>query len=184
MSDASAELQARADLFDLTTTPERLAQIARDYPQFASYIAGHPNVYPELKQWAQEFVATQQTPPPTPSFTPPAATDTAWKPEPLPDPYLAQVTPGYSAGAYPYANAPVMMAPPTNTMAVLSLVFAFVFAPLGIVFGHIANGQIRRTGEAGSGLATAGLIIGYVFTAFWVLYILMMILIFSAAARY
>jgi hypothetical protein len=61
----------------------------------------------------------------------------------------------------------------TNTMAILSLVFAFVFAPLGIVFGHVARRQIRRTGEQGSGLATAGLWLGYIFTilaiASWVL---------------
>ncbi len=49
----------------------------------------------------------------------------------------------------------------TNTMAILSLVFAFVFWPLGIVFGHIGRSQIRRTGEDGSGMALAGLIIGY-----------------------
>jgi uncharacterized protein DUF4190 len=51
----------------------------------------------------------------------------------------------------------------TNTMAILSLIFAFVFWPLGIVFGHMARGQIRRTGEGGAGLATAGLVIGYIF---------------------
>jgi hypothetical protein len=49
-------------------------------------------------------------------------------------------------------------------MAILSLVFAFVFAPLGIVFGHVAKRQIRRTGEGGSGLATAGLVLSYIFT--------------------
>lgn len=36
----------------------------------------------------------------------------------------------------------------------------FVFFPLGIVLGHVARGQIKRTGEGGRGLATA-LIIGY-----------------------
>jgi hypothetical protein len=49
----------------------------------------------------------------------------------------------------------------TNTMAILSLVFAFVFWPLAIVFGHAGKRQITRTGEAGGGLATAGLVIGY-----------------------
>jgi hypothetical protein len=44
-----------------------------------------------------------------------------------------------------------------------------VFAPLGIVFGHVARRQISRSGEQGSGLATAGLILGYVFTALAVL---------------
>ena len=41
---------------------------------------------------------------------------------------------------------------------------ALVFGPpaiLAIVFGHIARGQIRRTGEGGRGMATAGLILGY-----------------------
>ncbi|MGA8114651.1 MAG: DUF4190 domain-containing protein [Actinocatenispora sp.] len=52
----------------------------------------------------------------------------------------------------------------TNTMAILALVFAFVFAPLGIVFGHMAKKQIKQNGEDGDGLATAGLVIGYIFT--------------------
>ncbi len=51
----------------------------------------------------------------------------------------------------------------TNTMAILSLVFAFVFWPVGIVFGHMARRQIRQTGENGAGLATAGLVISYLF---------------------
>ncbi|MER7166128.1 DUF4190 domain-containing protein [Micromonospora sp. NPDC000207] len=57
----------------------------------------------------------------------------------------------------------------TNVMAVLSLIFAFVFAPAGIVLGHLAKRQIRRSGEQGDGLATWGLILGYVFTALYVL---------------
>lgn len=47
-------------------------------------------------------------------------------------------------------------------MAILSLVFAFLFFPLGIVFGHVARHQIQRSGEDGDGLAIAGLVIGYV----------------------
>jgi short subunit fatty acids transporter len=54
----------------------------------------------------------------------------------------------------------------TNTMAILALVFAFVFWPLGIVFGHIAKRQIVETGQQGDGLATAGLVIGYLYLAF------------------
>ena len=49
-------------------------------------------------------------------------------------------------------------------MAILSLVFAFVFAPAGIVLGHLAKRQIRRTGEEGDQLATWGLVLSYVFT--------------------
>ena len=47
-------------------------------------------------------------------------------------------------------------------MAILSLIFAFVLPLLGVIFGHVARGQVRRTGEHGAGLALAALIIGYV----------------------
>ncbi|MFE9652707.1 DUF4190 domain-containing protein [Micromonospora sp. NPDC006431] len=52
-----------------------------------------------------------------------------------------------------------------NVLAILSLVFAFVFAPAGIVLGHLAKRQIRQTGEEGDQLATWGLILSYIFTA-------------------
>ncbi|WP_433316217.1 DUF4190 domain-containing protein [Micromonospora chersina] len=52
-----------------------------------------------------------------------------------------------------------------NVLAILSLVLAFVFAPAGIVCGHLAKRQIRQTGEEGDQLATWGLILSYVFTA-------------------
>ena len=50
----------------------------------------------------------------------------------------------------------------TNTMAILSLVFSFVFNLLGLVFGIVALGQIKKTGESGKGLAIAGIIISSV----------------------
>jgi len=57
----------------------------------------------------------------------------------------------------------------TNSMAIASLICAFFIFPLGIIFGHIAMGQIKRTGEGGKGLATAGLIIGYLVLGFLIL---------------
>jgi len=51
--------------------------------------------------------------------------------------------------------------PPTNGMAIAALILALVFYPIGIVLGHVARGQIKRTGEGGRGLATAALVIGY-----------------------
>jgi hypothetical protein len=70
----------------------------------------------------------------------------------------------YGAGPYgqPYG-------PRTNTLAILALVLAFFFPPAGIVMGHLARTQIRQTGEAGDGLAVAGLWVGYVFSALYVL---------------
>jgi Domain of unknown function (DUF4190) len=49
----------------------------------------------------------------------------------------------------------------TNTMAILAIIFGFFVGILGIVFGHIALSQIRRTGEGGRGLAITGLVFGY-----------------------
>jgi hypothetical protein len=97
--------------------------------------------------------------------------------------------PGYPqppAGAYGayYGYQPQYPPPPvrgTNIMAIMAIVFAFVFSPLGIVFGIIARKQIARTGEEGDGLALAGLIVGAVFTVIMVLYIVFMILLFAAA---
>ncbi|GAB3664348.1 hypothetical protein GCM10027591_14550 [Zhihengliuella somnathii] len=67
---------------------------------------------------------------------------------------------------YAYA-APVR---PTNTYAIISLVSSFFIAVVGVIFGHLARKQIRETGEAGDGLAIAGLIIGYVHIGFWVIF--------------
>ena len=50
----------------------------------------------------------------------------------------------------------------TNGFAIVSLVLSLVgLSVLAIIFGHVAKSQVRRTGETGSGLATAGLILGY-----------------------
>jgi hypothetical protein len=54
---------------------------------------------------------------------------------------------------------------PTNTMAVLALVLAFVAAPVGRVLGIVARRQIRETGEEGDGLALAGIVVGGIGTA-------------------
>lgn len=76
------------------------------------------------------------------------------------------VQPGYAPMpvAQAYAGGPVIARPgaPTNTTAVLALVFGIGGGLLGIILGHTARAQIRRTGEAGWGLATAGLVFGYI----------------------
>lgn len=49
----------------------------------------------------------------------------------------------------------------TAPLAALALWFGVLGGVLGIVLGHTARARIRRTGEAGWGTATAGLVIGY-----------------------
>ncbi len=54
----------------------------------------------------------------------------------------------------------------TNGLAIASFVTSlFGLTILAIIFGHVAKGQISRSGQGGSGLATAGLVIGYIFLA-------------------
>lgn len=72
----------------------------------------------------------------------------------------------------------------TNAWAVAALVCAFLFAPLGIVFGHLSLSQIKRTGEDGRGLALAGLIIGYVMTALTVIVVVFSVLFLVAVAQH
>jgi peptidyl-prolyl cis-trans isomerase B (cyclophilin B) len=73
---------------------------------------------------------------------------------------------------YPFPPAPR----PTNAMAVAALICGILFAPLGIVFGHISLSQIKRTGEEGRGLAIAGLVMGYVLTALSVVMLVALVL--------
>lgn len=96
---------------------------------------------------------------------------------PYQDPYRS---PGYPYPPYPpYGAYP----PPTNAMAVASLVCAFLFAPLAILFGHISLSQIKRSGEQGRGMAIAGLVIGYVVTIGAVLLLVLGVMFLSMAAR-
>jgi large-conductance mechanosensitive channel len=53
----------------------------------------------------------------------------------------------------------------TNTLAIVSLVVALFVPLVGAILGHVAMGQIKKTGEQGRGIALAGVIIGWVFTA-------------------
>ncbi len=60
------------------------------------------------------------------------------------------------------------MSPGTNGLAIASLVCSVVGlccgvgSIIGIVLGFIARSQIRTSGQAGDGLALAGIIVGFV----------------------
>ena len=51
----------------------------------------------------------------------------------------------------------------THTLATLSVVFAFVFAPAGVILGHLALSQIHQTGQRGRDRALVGVTLSYVF---------------------
>ncbi len=78
----------------------------------------------------------------------------------------------------PAAAAPSPPAGPsgTNSLAVAALAcsigqlwFLILAGIPAIVLGHMARRQIRRTGEKGNGLALAGLILGYIGSAAFLL---------------
>ncbi len=59
---------------------------------------------------------------------------------------------------------------PTNSASVVSLIFGIVswfFCPLvggivAVISGRMAQSQIKRSGEGGGGMATAGVVLGYI----------------------
>lgn len=93
--------------------------------------------------------------PPLPYGAPPTS------PGPVPPPYAGPVP--YAPGHYPQGPAPWT----TNGLAIASLVLSILWifgigTVLGIIFGHVSRGQIKKRPQRGAGVALAGLIIGYV----------------------
>jgi hypothetical protein len=78
------------------------------------------------------------------------------------------------------APAPAPVAPPmyapaprTNGLAIATLILGICgFALLPVILGHVALGQIRRSGEGGSAFAIVGLVLGYLALAVYVIVIL------------
>jgi uncharacterized membrane protein len=75
--------------------------------------------------------------------------------------------PGPAVPQVPYHFTRYQQQAPTNSLAVASMVFGLA-TPLfaltaipAVILGHKARGEIRRTGERGKGMATAGLVIGW-----------------------
>ncbi len=67
-------------------------------------------------------------------------------------------------------------APRTNGLAIAAFVLGLCgFALLPVILGHVALGQIRRTGDGGSVFAIIGLVLGY-------LEIVLYIVLFAAIA--
>ncbi len=102
----------------------------------------------------------------SPSDTTPSQ-PSAPQPYAPPQPYMPPAAP--PATAYTVATAP------TSTAATISLVFgilSYVVLPLigaivAVVAGHMARKEIRNSGGqiGGSGMATAGLVLGYIHIA-------------------
>ena len=90
----------------------------------------------------------------------------------------------------PFAAQPqplMMYRPSTNGLATASLVFGiiswflcpFIGGIIAVICGHVAQSQIKRTAESGSGMATAGLVLGYIHVAAIAVFVVFWLLVFG-----
>jgi Domain of unknown function (DUF1707)/Domain of unknown function (DUF4190) len=89
---------------------------------------------------------------------------------------LATLTADLPAGPWPTPawSVPVPVQSETNSMAIASMVLGvaeFFTAGLtaipAVICGHVARRQMKLTGQRGDGLATGGLVLGYMAIIFW-----------------
>jgi hypothetical protein len=71
---------------------------------------------------------------------------------------------------------------PTNGLAIASLILGILWiywvgSVLALIFGYVARNQIRQRGDAGDGLAVAGIVLGWIGVAM----IVLLIVLFLAA---
>jgi hypothetical protein len=95
----------------------------------------------------------------------PPAYNTPYGPPPG---YAPQYHGGYPPPGYGGAYLPHR---PTNGMAIASLVLGILWlywvgSILALVFGYVARQQIAQRGESGGGLATAGIVLGWIGVGF------------------
>jgi hypothetical protein len=131
-----------------------------------------------------------------PAYPPPY--DSSGHPPPYnptyPPPYDPSGYGGYGAAGPAYPAYPVGRR--TNPMAIASMTTSIVALPLltcyglglvvgvvGAVLGHISKRQIRERGEAGDGMALAGIIMGWIGAALGLLGVAGLVVLIVALAR-
>jgi Domain of unknown function (DUF4190) len=114
--------------------------------------------------------------------------------------YGAPTSPSYavptgSPAGYPvypaYGYGPAMPPPPkTNSLALTSMILSLcglacgLTAPVGAIMGHVARRQIRERGEAGDGMALAGIIVGWILTGLILAYVAFVVIMIIYAANH
>lgn len=78
--------------------------------------------------------------------------------------------PSYSTGGYaPNAQTSGYSNPQWNNLAILSVVFLFVFMPASLALGFLALSEIKKTGERGKVLAIVSICVSGFFVALFVM---------------
>ncbi|GAA0998202.1 DUF4190 domain-containing protein [Subtercola frigoramans] len=63
----------------------------------------------------------------------------------------------------PYTAGPSPVAAKTNVISIVALVLSIIgFTVVGIILGFVGLNQVKKTGEAGRGLAIAAIVIGFI----------------------
>jgi hypothetical protein len=131
--------------------------------------------------------------PPTPGWW--LASDGNWYP-PEAAPGAAPAAPSYGpppvtygASNTPYGYTPYQQTRGTNGFAIASMVLGIVWiywigSILAIIFGFIAYSQIKERQQGGRGMATAGLILGFIGIGTLVLVILVVALGSSSTVKF
>ena len=136
---------------------------------------------------------------PAPRPVPPAGSASVPSPIPLPSPPAKPPTPPASGATRVPAPRPTPVPQPkprgpsgkTSGLAIASLLCSIgtcLLGPFGslpgIILGHMAKSRLRRDPSLrGSGLATAGLVIGYLFGALWAVWFVLFGLAWISAMR-
>ena len=153
-----------------------------------------PGVYPPPVHSPLGYPPPPGAYPPPPGYPPPGYPPPGYPPASQP-PY------GYGYApppGYPPPYYPGPMPPSTSYFAIASIVCAlggiFLLFPLGaglgailgIIFGHVAIGDIKRSrgAKVGRGLAIAGLVLGYLLIALSVAFFVFFFPLRSAIMRY
>ncbi|RFA14273.1 hypothetical protein B7R21_06720 [Subtercola boreus] len=143
----------------------------------------NPPPAPEQPKYGETAPTEQYGQLQPPAYSQPAAAQQPYG-QAAPAPSYGQASPAPQYDPYSVPS-PQAYGQRTNTLAIIALVLGLTIPIGGIVTGHIALGQIRRTGESGRGMALAGLIIGYAYTALVILaiiaYIVFFVVLFSTA---
>jgi hypothetical protein len=118
------------------------------------YPAPDPSVPPAAGQYAAPYGGYSAPPQGTPYGQP------VHQPPPYGQPY------GYG---YPYVQPRS-----TNGLAIASMVLGILWlywigSVLALVFGYIAKKQIQERGDSGGGMATAGIVLGWIGVGFLVI---------------
>ena len=162
----------------------------------APYVAQNPYVAAAPYTPQAPYTAPQPYSPEAPTLDASAAAASYGQPQAYAQPQYAQTPYGQPQqyAQQPYAPAPYTIsgsaymygAPRTNPLALTGMILSLVglifmiTAIPGVICGHIALGQIKRTGDGGKGMAIAAIAVGYAVIAGLLLYIGFMVWVFSA----